>query len=876
MLRLAARPDDLARAAGLAPPVERWRLCYEASRRVHPTSGDPALAARRSAAIRAELEAAPAAQAIELPLPLPPEVWRQSILSRRVPDAELGRALLLERPAALLYRGLLQLDPPTRAWFERNAGLVKWIRDARPEAFATSAASLSVLDGRTVVPGGDEAIPLWERAVGCPTAQPRRFVRRLLELEEGRLALLYHSVHGLDPARQRFALGLAESDANHRDDRFRALASTFARAAPWWRGDGLSRPPFDPATVLASVAVTDEGRLAGPATRAFWDLAYAESGGAPSPAALRCGPAADAAWLAAQIGLASTPRARTRLMQLAFAQRVFGAAPEAALPDVLAAVRGLARRPALVLVLERMGVREASVYARALRSAEALEARDDRRERTRVLAVFQGALALVDRAHQSACLDTAAAERLVASLSETALGPPHEFALWLEGQLLPALVRAVYGDAPPGPAEETVLRAISGAGATGAPARPVFDWEGEPSRADPAAGEYLRLRRVRARQHGHALEAVLSFARAAREAAEEPGNSAALAALEALRPDPAVYPAGGEALDPAAFRRDPASARGELLRLSEALLAEALVSLAYAPQIGAADGPVLAGANVALRHELGAQPFAFPREISGTGGPWRVEGALLGLELALAPLSLRRIAADVPSGPPRFDLAARSGFALSVALRSPFALRDADARAMLAAIERGRSRMLALRENPAAAPGVARDAAVEPWRAQALPWLLAHEPDALERFFSLGELWRLGGREPVPDDGWGLPALALGGGLRLQPPAPLLLERSTGQEQSALLAAAWEEPLLEVVSRLSARALPVCLTPALLALVTQSIDDEAPPSIVDDPYALRRYLRELPPERFDDYVSALAGDGPLQPAPEPAASEGRP
>lgn len=877
-LPLRASSERLALAVGLEPPVESWRLLFGVSSRIHPASGGQASAGARLQAVQAELArdrpSEEDSSALLAPVPLAPDLWRQAVFDQPVAGGELARALLLDRAASLVYRAVSQLDPETLAFFSRHPELLRRVRIRQPEVFALVAGSLQVEGGRVVVPGGTAAVPLWEGLVGAEVAQPERFLARLLTAHEGRSAILLHAVNGLDPARQRFALSLAVTDPGRRHRRFRALARVFARAPRWWRTEEGSpmRPLFDPASLLGRVAVTEDGALAPPAARAFWQAAFADGAAVPDAASLSGGPPADAAWLAEQIALLPTPLARPRVMQLTFAQRVFPAASPESLPQALATVRQVAHRPALVLVLERLGLEEPSLYESVLRAAEALEAVPRGERRTRTLTQFEGALAALDRARQTGVLAPVAVQSLVASLARlrpTRLGYWDPLTSWLDHELVPALATAVGVAQPLGAEEEVWLRALAGFRAE-ATASPVFDWEGLPTRADPAAGERTRLAGVRRRQGGNSLEIVLAFARLARAVALDRDREEALASLRAMPIDPSRHPSYGRTPSlPAVVSEAELGRLDSLLRLSGGLLAETLASLAYAPHLGQAAGTVLAGANVARRHDLTDQPFALPEEITGTGAPWHVRGSLLALEVALAPLRLRRITPDLPLHPPAFDRTTLASFALSVGLRSPFAMRDADARAVLAAIERGRNRVRVLLVDSSGSSAVARDAALEPWRAQALPWLLAHEPAALDDFFSLAELLRLGGPVALPEQAWGLPELALGGGLRLRRPPPLLLQRAVGQDRRELLAAALEDPLLKVAIELQARRLPASLAGATLALLTQSIADEGPQELADDPLALGRFLRTLPSARFDDYVSALAGDGPLVPAGEP-------
>ena len=91
-------------------------------------------------------------------------------------------------------------------------------------------------------------------------------------------------------------------------------------------------------------------------------------------------------------------------------------------------------------------------------------------------------------------------------------------------------------------------------------------------------------------------------------------------------------------------------------------MASALLALIYTPALGDPEGPALLGADIAQRHNFGLTGAAglrheslawdAPREQVGDGGPWRVDGSILGLDLALARIALRRIADnDMPTAP---------------------------------------------------------------------------------------------------------------------------------------------------------------------------------------------------------------------------------
>jgi len=907
-------------AAGLDPRLPRCRSLFALTRRLHPTYGDTAAAsAGARQAVRAWFEAgpdtprvarvdgprgwgeAPYASAIvaeaggpgdgppdTVPLLLAPAAWSRLAPARG--DASPAEAILADRGASLLYQGLAQLDVETRAALAREADVLREVARRRSEPFAVFAGAFRVRNGRVDAPGGPEGEALWEGLVGRTVGEPGEFLRRLLDREDGRRLLFYDAVDRLEPPGRRFALGLAEPDPERREARFRALASVFAQGEAWWRpaGGAFNRPEVDAATVLRLVRAEAEGRMASPASRAFWEAAFAEEV-VRDPAVLAAPERVDAAWLAEQVGLGPVPLRWERLEKLAFAQRVFGEAPPEALPDALLALRGLSRQPALVRALDRMGIVSPALLAQAVRRAEQLAVLTDPTAAALAHGQFQGALALLERARLRHALDAAEAEGLVASLVAVPFaagryGPA--VAGWLRDTALPRLAASTYGAVAPGSAEEVLARALSGSLLTAEPGRS-FEWEGLHYRADPGEADRRRIEAVRRRQGGNRLDAVLAFLAATERVEAARGRDAlaeATAALEAVaRPlVPVTFP-DEKPLDlralAAATRRDEAGrARvGEkgaatLREAGERLLAEALLSIAYAPHLGPPGGPALAGSNVALRHRFLPSPWNAPVEPPWIGVAWRVTGSLLGLDTALAGFSLRRLSTDVPSRPPGLDVATRLGLARTVTFMDPWALDDRAQGEMAAAIERGRERARALAGRADAVDAAAREAGLEAWRHRALEWAVVHEPEALPRFFSLLQLFRLGGPGDGPWDAWGTPSLGEDGAWRLRLPPPRPFDDLAGRRLGLLLSARFADLGLLAAVALHERGLPASLGPSLLAYLVQDLVDGCEPRGHDDWLALAQHVRDVPGERLDDMVAALVGDGPLLPAPEPGAA----
>jgi hypothetical protein len=809
-LPVAGGTDALLATAHLEPGLPGWRVLYEAARRRHGLWGEEA----RPSAGRAPA-GRPGGSVVALPLA--PATWRRVLGAASLPDDQLARAILADRRASLLYRGLAALDEPTLAALAAEPGALSRIRRQSADVLAVFGARFRVRAGRVDVPGGAESAPPWEALVGESTQAPARFLVALLAADGGRRAFLYDSVARLDPQGQRFALGLGLPDGPGRA--LPALAAVFEREGAWWRRErgAFARPDADAARLLREARLRKDGTLAAPSALAFWEAVFDER--APSERAVwraevRRSPAVGAAWLAERVTRGGAAARRLRLEQLTLGQRVFGEAGEDALPDVLLAVQGLRDARSMVLTLERMGTRDPALYAAGVRAAR------------RGGVLLQGALAVVARARFAGTLDVGTAERLSRSLFETAVGEkaasPRVLAGWVERALLPELGRLVGGGARPGERDATVLAAMAGVRPGGSPAP--SEWEGLWYRADPAAAELARLEGVRRRQRGASLEEALGACQA-----------------------------------PARDASDPCAAT----------LPATLASLVYAAHLGDPEGPALAGEDLSRRHDFGPDPWALPEEVAGPGVRWHVRGSLLGLETALARLSLHALAGDdLPDAPPVIDPVSRRVLAVPVALANPRELSDAGQDAIAAAVEAGRRRAASLQAGDPDLDAACREAGLEPWRARAFEWLVQHEPAARGSFFSLGELLCLGAPCRGRWDGWGV-ADDVAHGLRLAAPGPRALDEGAGRRPDAPLEEGFVDLPLRAAAHLAERRLPARLGPALVATLLPSLLAEARPVAPDDRLGLDAWVRGLSPDRLDDAVASLVGTGPLLPASAP-------
>jgi hypothetical protein len=314
-----------------------------------------------------------------------------------------------------------------------------------------------------------------------------------------------------------------------------------------------------------------------------------------------------------------------------------------------------------------------------------------------------------------------------------------------------------------------------------------------------------------------------------------------------------------------------------LFLLSDELLAQALMSLTYALDIGNPEGTTLMGGDVSRRHDFGfarqngdrriRSAWAAPIQMASFGLPWHVEGSLLGLDSGLASLALRRIdTGEVPQAPV-LTVPDRDTFVKTVGLMNPFDLTDAGRDAIVAAIGRGRSRVTAIAKDPAGWDEAADQIRLDGWRRRAGQWATVNDAALVPTYFSLLELVHLGAPpDGLPLDQWGMASDASDACLCTEAPLPGRPMIVTGRPHLGLLASEVADVNLRVAEALASRHLPAALARGVLAGAVQDYLDQVRPLHPNDWLALVRTAQAIPDDRIEDYIAALTADGPLAPA----------
>ena len=840
-----------------------------------------------------------------VPMPLSTALWSDAIFQRRVPPAELFAAILADDRAALLCHGLAGLDDLTLQYLAERPGILRSLY-AEPSVFAVFGSRLKIRDGRIVTPGEEQAqaaSAVWEALVEVRAGDPARFIASLFTRRAGRLAYIYDTIAELDPPRAAFALGLWIKDPELRLSHARALLDALASAYPEWptAQRPFVRPLHDFGSTLLAVSVNDDGSPRQPAARRLWERAFDGDGLPDDPARElrdngRNG-AIDAAWIAQTIAMSDVRVRGQRLMQLAFGFRVFADAAPGETEDVLVALRAFTRYRTAMIGLEQAGIRKPAVYAIVARQAAALSRLEGGRAFV-AFGQFQGAFAVIVRLAVNGSTAIDAAEELITSLARVPIGNDGRLGGgvidWLRRDLLKGEDDA---------AEEALVMALGG---PARPDRPTIQWEGAKYRLDLAAAEAERLRRVRTRQGGYILDAAVQLHSTARSLSvssiDLEGITHASAALtrtlpllpqkEEVSPSDRV-PGGAENLpDPhvvvtRAIRElgrinRPRDARragelaAEVLDAADIVLAEVLSSMAYAVALGDPDGATLLGGDVTRRHDFGIasripgarelEPWTIPEQHYDPGVPWHVTGSLIGLDVALAPLALQRLAGDDLVGPPMLGSVDRETFARSVALLNPYALRDAERDRIGSAIQAGRQRAAQARTE-ADLDALADTVRMDGWRRRALHWTAANEPERKLSLLSLNELFVLGGGRPSEVNAWGTAMTPLWGCLCIGMPPLNTWRVLIGRPQAGLLGSAVPDVTLHVVEGLRELELPAGLAKRVLSAAMQEFVDTVRPNDGNDWLALVRGAPTMTRERLEDFVAAAAGvGGPLIPA----------
>src|SRR5262249_49184040 len=112
-----------------------------------------------------------------VPVPLTPGWGGTHVFHRPVFKEDLVTSLLSDLQAALICHGLTVLDEETLQFFDDHGALAsRLIEKMAAPAVGAFSSTLRVHANRVVIPGGDEAVALWEAVLLEKVTRPERFI----------------------------------------------------------------------------------------------------------------------------------------------------------------------------------------------------------------------------------------------------------------------------------------------------------------------------------------------------------------------------------------------------------------------------------------------------------------------------------------------------------------------------------------------------------------------------------------------------------------------------------------------------------------------------------------------------------------------------
>ena len=893
-------------------PPDRSQFLLEFIRRTHNTpptiKNTPRDTLLRAALTHLERAraAAPTTNPETLPLPLSATLWTEVVFNGRSSAQTLVADIIGSRDASLLYYGLLSLDTSTRAWLTTERDLLGDLATRHAAAFVIAAPALRIAGSAVRVPGGEAAVGVWEEIVGRSVNEPAAFVRALLSRDVGHLAYFYTSMAELSEAQLRVAFNLESPNPGDRIAAARRLFGVYDRITENWTiaERVFWRPTGDPALLLSDVNVDAAGRPLLRGTLRFWTAVFQESdsvgarSSAADPLALVTAEPLDYSRLCEQVFTADRVGDRRRGYAVLFASRLLPPVTAANVADAVEAARAVINYPALVAALERAGLTDVHAFADAARRATRLSTIGDRDRAERVLAQYQGALALVVRAAWRGGLRPDDLAAHVSSLSAIEVNERGDY----QGRLAEWFVSWVassLGDSPldvyaegAGPLETDAIAIAAGPPDAGR----LVDWEGTRYRVNFARAEATRLARLLgedSRPFLSTARTLITLARflggstiARERLREEAENLAKIASAvgcttgELWRGSDVAHQCADlvTALQRAAQDGDGRAASrlaAGVRNLADDMLARGLMELTYAVALGQRERALITADDGARRHDFGLGAlglrrhvqWSFPIPATDPRRGWHMRGSVFGLEVRLADYRLTRVSSRLPTRRPTLDDDRRRLLIEVAALIQPRSLADDARDAMVAALRNGRARVAALR-TAESAQALADEIGLGPARGSLLSWVVANDRERLAAALSPTELlWAGLERAPMPATfhAWGGPAEPRLGCLCLRMIDRRPWERYAGRWHSGIPTSGFSDLNLRVTELLAEVPMPAALTAPVLSAATLELVEGAAMRDHDDYRGLTEYVGSLRRVSVEQYLALLTTDGPLVP-----------
>ena len=197
------------------------------------------------------------------------KVWQQEFYPGERYAGGLLEAMARHPAMTALYAALSNMEPSSAGLLVQLLGM-KRLAEKYGALLGFYSSCLEIAGGRVQVPGGDPAAPVWAALTKAQPSDPRRFLRELLDKDDGKLLRYYFLLSQLDMRRQKF---FTASQA-----RTAAFYEVFRDSTQVEHRIGRTFGAASIEDLFREVPIDSDGRLEFPGGPEIWMLAKGKSG----------------------------------------------------------------------------------------------------------------------------------------------------------------------------------------------------------------------------------------------------------------------------------------------------------------------------------------------------------------------------------------------------------------------------------------------------------------------------------------------------------------------------------------------------------------------------------------------------------------------
>jgi tetratricopeptide (TPR) repeat protein len=197
------------------------------------------------------------------------KAWQQEFYAGERYAGGFLEAMVRHPAMTALYAALSNMEPASAELLVQLVGM-KRLAEKYGALLGRYSSCLEIAGGRVQVPGGDAAAPVWAALLKAQPADPRRFLRELLDKDDGKLLRFYFLLSQVDVRRQRFFTASRARTA--------AFYEVFRDSDQVDRKTGRTFGTASIEDLFREIPIDSEGRFEFPGGPEVWMLAKGKSG----------------------------------------------------------------------------------------------------------------------------------------------------------------------------------------------------------------------------------------------------------------------------------------------------------------------------------------------------------------------------------------------------------------------------------------------------------------------------------------------------------------------------------------------------------------------------------------------------------------------